>query len=264
MDLLALREMAFTVEKKSVQGILKTGRKFVGYVFFRTFAIILTKLLAMVCVHSMLTMKDEKTNRQEAILRAAEAEFLTKGYAGAKTVAIARRAGVTHAMLHYYYGTKERLFHEVFEAKLQLMGHALLQAFMKSHLPFMQRIEEGLRSHFDFLAANPGLPGFLLHEISAADSERMNRVRQPMFRLMQTVVGHLQPEVDELVRKGEIAPITCEDLIIDMVSLNVFYFVAGSLIDPFFVADSTQRAAFLERRKEENVRVIRQRLKLKS
>ena len=66
------------------------------------------------------------------------------------------------------------------------------------------------------------------------------------------------------MRKGETAPITCEDLIIDMVSLNVFYFVAGSLIDPFFVADPTLRAAFLERRKEENVRVIRQRLKLNS
>lgn len=64
----------------------------------------------MVCVHSMLTMKDEKSNRQEAILRAAEAEFLTKGYAGAKTVAIARRAGVTHAMLHYYYGIPRNAF----------------------------------------------------------------------------------------------------------------------------------------------------------
>ncbi len=209
-------------------------------------------------------MKDERNNRQEAILKAAEAEFLAKGYAGSKTVAIARRAGVTHDMLHYYYGTKERLFQEVFEDKLQLMGHALLQAFMKSHLPFMARIEEGLRSHFDFLVANPGLPGFLIHELSAADDERLDRVRRPMFRLLHTVVSHLQPEVDELVRRGEIAPITCEDLIIDMVSLNVFYFVAGSLLDPIFVPDPAQRQAFLEHRKEENVRVICQRLKLKS
>lgn len=43
----------FSGRKKGGWGILKTRRKFVGYVFFRTFAIILTKLLAMVCVHSI-------------------------------------------------------------------------------------------------------------------------------------------------------------------------------------------------------------------
>lgn len=208
-------------------------------------------------------MKDEKSNRQEAILQAAEAEFIAKGYAGAKTVTIARRAGVTHAMLHYYYGTKERLFHEVFESKLQLMGRAMLQAFTQGELSFIERIERGMRSHFDFFVENPGLPGFLLHEISA-NGESMKMVRKLMFRLMRTVISHLQPEIDGLVSQGKIAPITCEHLILDMVSLNVFYFVANSLIDPVFADDPVKRKAFLERRKDENVRVILERLKPKS
>ena len=44
------------------------------------------------------------------ILQAAEKEFLEKGYAGAKTTDIAAAAGVTHAMLHYYFRTKDKLF----------------------------------------------------------------------------------------------------------------------------------------------------------
>ena len=40
-------------------------------------------------------------NKEQAILEAAEREFLDKGFAGARTTSIAKAAGVTHAMLHY-------------------------------------------------------------------------------------------------------------------------------------------------------------------
>lgn len=35
---------------------------------------------------------------------------MLKGFDGAKTTSIAHAAGVTHAMLHYYFRTKEQLF----------------------------------------------------------------------------------------------------------------------------------------------------------
>ena len=63
-------------------------------------------------------MANENDN-ERLILQAAEEEFMQKGYNGAKTTAIAAKAGVTHAMLHYYYRTKENLFQKVFSAKVQ-------------------------------------------------------------------------------------------------------------------------------------------------
>ena len=42
-------------------------------------------------------------NKEQAILEAAEREFIAKGFAGARTTSIAEAAGVTHAMLHYYF-----------------------------------------------------------------------------------------------------------------------------------------------------------------
>ena len=45
-------------------------------------------------------------NTEQAILAAAKQEFLLKGYDGARTTSIAEKAGVTHAMLHYYFRTK--------------------------------------------------------------------------------------------------------------------------------------------------------------
>ena len=56
---------------------------------------------------------------EDAILRAAEAEFAEKGYEGATTSAIAARAGLPKANLHYYVSTKEALYRRVVEGVLE-------------------------------------------------------------------------------------------------------------------------------------------------
>lgn len=58
-------------------------------------------------------------NKEQAILEAAEQEFLNKGFAGARTTSIAEAAGVTHAMLHYYFRTKEQLFERILDEKMR-------------------------------------------------------------------------------------------------------------------------------------------------
>jgi AcrR family transcriptional regulator len=47
---------------------------------------------------------------KEAILQAARAQFAERGYEGATIRAIAAAAGVDPALVHHFYGTKERLF----------------------------------------------------------------------------------------------------------------------------------------------------------
>ena len=61
-------------------------------------------------------MNKEQSHSQDTetrILEAAEKEFFEKGYAGARTTSIAEAAGVTHAMLHYYFRTKDNLFERI-------------------------------------------------------------------------------------------------------------------------------------------------------
>lgn len=59
--------------------------------------------------------------RNEArILEAAEEAFAAAGFSGARTAAIARRAGVPKANLHYYFGTKEGLYRRVLENVLDV------------------------------------------------------------------------------------------------------------------------------------------------
>ncbi len=64
----------------------------------------------------------EKTRRanKQRILEAAEEVFANSGFAGATTSAIARKAGLPKANVHYYYRTKEDLVHAVLENILEL------------------------------------------------------------------------------------------------------------------------------------------------
>jgi TetR/AcrR family transcriptional regulator len=54
------------------------------------------------------------------ILRAAEEIFAERGFSGATTAAIAERAGIAKANVHYYFGTKEALYREVLRGILAL------------------------------------------------------------------------------------------------------------------------------------------------
>ena len=58
-------------------------------------------------------MGKHKDSKRENVLIAAEEVFMKKGLKGARTVEIAQKAGVTHAVLHYWFNTKEELFNVI-------------------------------------------------------------------------------------------------------------------------------------------------------
>ncbi|HLJ71213.1 MAG TPA: TetR family transcriptional regulator C-terminal domain-containing protein [Roseiarcus sp.] len=59
-----------------------------------------------------------RAENERVILEAAEAVFAEAGFKGATTAAIAARAGVPKANLHYYFSTKEDLYRAVVERVL--------------------------------------------------------------------------------------------------------------------------------------------------
>src|SRR5579872_5317895 len=59
-----------------------------------------------------------RAENERVILEAAEAVFAEAGFKGATTAAIAARAGVPKANLHYYFPTKEELYRSVIERVL--------------------------------------------------------------------------------------------------------------------------------------------------
>ena len=203
-------------------------------------------------------MKPKDTEGE--ILRAAEQEFMLKGFDGAKTASIARAAGVTHAMLHYYFRTKEQLFDRILTDKLSLMGRSVLASFGTPDLPVLERLKRGIASHFDFLVENPDLPRFIVNEVFSRP-ERYEVMRENISRIADGLMQQLQREMDVLVGRGEVVAIDVRHLLLDIVCLNVFPFIAYPLIEPVFGPVAADRSQFFEMRKAENTAVIMRRIK---
>lgn len=200
---------------------------------------------------------DAKSNTEEAILKAAEDEFMANGFAGAKTVAIAERAGVTHAMLHYYFRSKRNLYEKVLNEKMELMIRSFGVFFERSDDDIVERIRHGIEYHFDFFKANPLLPFFMVNEVFSKNDVRiMDVMRAKVFNVYKKI----QKEVDAAVAAGNIRPVSAFDLMLDIISLNVFAFVAKPFIKGFEGVIFNNEDEMYEARKRENVEVIMSRI----
>ena len=89
-------------------------------------------------------------NKEQDILHAAEKLFAEKGFKGATTTLIAAEAGVTHAMLHYYYRTKDQIFLKVFDTYMEEVIHEL-KVIMVPDLYDTEQIRKVTEICFDFI-----------------------------------------------------------------------------------------------------------------
>lgn len=203
----------------------------------------------------------KKQNKEQDILLAAEEEFLTKGYDGARTTSIAQKAGVTHAMLHYYFRTKEQLFERIIEQKFSTVGMSMASVIADTSLPIIDRIIHGAGVHFDIAAKDPKLPAFMIHEI-LSDPERSTVIREKVKWITLNVHQNLQAQLDMAANRGEIRKIDAAELLMDIISLNVF----SVLIYPFMsqIADGflPSYEDFKAKRKADIADTIRRKLSI--
>lgn len=197
-------------------------------------------------------------SKKELILKAAEQEFMANGYEAAKTTRIAERAGVTHAMLHYYFQTKENLFKTVCENKIDILKAPMMAIAENKDLVLPERINAIIETHFDFLKANPDLPCFLIGEMHKG-SIFAETLKEKIGSVIAVSCQSLQKEIDDYIDNGIIHPISAQDLIINIVSLNLSTFIAISLLQSI-KKDSDTLNMILEHRKKEIIETINRRI----
>ena len=208
----------------------------------------------------MVKKETVKTDTESRILQAAEEEYLLKGLEGARTTAIAERAGVTHAMLHYYFRTKNMLFERIIEEKMRNAGNIMQAVFVLGDMPLMERVKRGVEQHFDFIAANPNLPRFVIQEIYS-HPERHEIMRSQVLTITKDWLCDLQRHIDESAATKATEWIDARMLLLDIVSLNLFAFIGYPFVSLMFDGLVTDKKVFFEKRKAENVELIMRRLK---
>ena len=198
-------------------------------------------------------------SKEQQILDAAEREFLEKSYDGARTTSIAKAAGVTHAMLHYYFRTKEQLFEHIIDKKMSEMVPLMTHLFGNSDLPLVRRIEEAVSVHFDFVVANPDLPRFLINEV-LPHKERCDLFRSKIENVLY-LVDNLQREVNEAAARGEVEQFNVLLLFQSILSLNIFPSLMANMIENLMSNNEQSMKEIFAQRKAENIELIMRRIK---
>ena len=102
------------------------------------------------------------------------------------------------------------------------------------------------------------LPRFIFNELYL-HPERLDALKNSMVMIAGTVFGNLQNVIDENSRKGNCSSVDARMLMLDIVSLNIFPFLAMPVVDALF---GDERCRFLDMRKKENVKTILHKLNI--
>lgn len=140
-------------------------------------------------------------NTEQRIMDAAEELFLDRGYMLATTVKIAEKAGVTHAMLHYYFRTKEQIFIKVLDKNLKGLIEAIRPVMTATgNGNVWETLKGGITVFFDYLNSHPRL-ATMLYDVLRNNPEMLKSYRDGMAEMAERVrsshVTMLRKEMDE-------------------------------------------------------------------
>lgn len=190
-------------------------------------------------------MSEKDLNTEQKILLAAKKVFIQKGMEGTRMQEIADEAGINKALLHYYFRSKEKLFEGVFkEAFVSLLPQII--SLLKQDIPLFDKIRQFTEQYIDLFIENPFIPRFVIHEL--------NRNPQLIVKLISNTgiePDHFIAQVKQEVELGNIIEISPQHLIVNMLSMSIFPFVATPIIrNLIFREDNEAFRNFIEERKK--------------
>jgi AcrR family transcriptional regulator len=137
---------------------------------------------------------------REALLGAASAAFAERGYAAVALRDVAKSAGTTAAMVHYYFGDKDGLY-------VALLERALLRLLARVREALAARAAAGpsgagftldlfLDAAMQALGAEPWLPQLVLREVLSDGARFRSRfIERYATPMSQLVRGALRSEI---------------------------------------------------------------------
>ncbi len=192
----------------------------------------------------------KKENQQPAdsteqkIFDAAHELFVQKGMDGAKMQEIADHAGINKALLHYYYRSKEKLYEAVARV---IIGRAapVIGQLIESELPLEEKIRHFIDFYIGVISRNPFIPLFIISEINKHPERFFETILPKELPRPQVFMR----QVEEEIAAGRIRPIHPKHLIINIISLCVFPFIAKPMARFALGLNSAEMNLFLEERK---------------
>lgn len=176
---------------------------------------------------------------RERIVHAALEEFADKGFRGASTRDVARRARTTQGLVTYHFRSKDALWRAAVTQVFGLLETRLAEraaAFEGDDL--RERVRAGIREYVRFAAAHPGLFRIMVDAGNHSDT-----------RMRWLVDTHVRPRFEVLKRSGVTAALGLNDTLLP----HAFYALAGAASLVFAVAPECRRLTGLDPRSEKAI-----------
>jgi len=192
------------------------------------------------------TASQEKVNDQSGvkarILAAGRAEFAQHGLSGGSVRTIGERAGVTAAMINYYFGGKRALYEAAIAEAQARLGERLAPAFAGDRAGLAPRLAA---AYFDFLSEDQELQRLLMREVLDS-GESVHEVAARYVKPLRALLEQHFGKSDEALQ-----------LAVSLFGAVAGYFLYEPLIGAFLGADPHSRAA-LARRRRHVIRLAKQ------
>jgi len=205
-----------------------------------------------------MTIKKEtpeiNSSMEQQIMEAAEELFLDKGFALATTTEIARRVGCNQALVHYYFRTKENLFEKLFEKKFMLFTSAISLSDLEDS-DLKHKLEVVISKYLEIITANPKLPFLILNEITT-NPNRFENIVKKLKEQVAPILESFDKDLKREIEKGNVREISAFDLMLSILSLNIFMFIAKPMIMGIKNFSSGEFEEFVRNRKDEIIKTI--------
>lgn len=111
-------------------------------------------------------------DKQRHILKVSEKLFATNGFAGTSVRDIAQEAGINIAMISYYFGSKEKLLHAIFEMRTSYIKEGVKDLMQNDSLSPLQKVFLLLESYVERMMDHQAFHKIMVREqIAQADPE---------------------------------------------------------------------------------------------
>lgn len=192
---------------------------------------------------------------ESRILEAARRVFVRKGTSGARVQDIAAEAGVNQALVHYYFGSKDALAEWVFFDAVRVIGGQVFQPGPVAELSIEQMIERFVPAYIEAVRQAPFIPAYVMAE-AHQHPERLDQLVQAAFGTVPSaVVGQMlarvEADIAARVAAGTMRPVTPRQLLINVMALAVFPFLARPILGRAFGLRDEAFEAFLDERRAE-------------
>jgi len=203
--------------------------------------------------------KRRQPDTEARILAAARTVFTRTGTAGARMQDIAREAGVNQALLHYYFRSKQALADRVFREAATTLFSALPRD-LRPDASLEDLVRSFVHAYIDTMRRTPFVPAYVAAEVHQNPGRVVQVIREITGAnpsdTTPSVLRFVQAMIDARVAAGDMRPIRAEQLVINMMALLAFPFVARALLAGVYGMDDAAFARFLDERRDDLPRFI--------